>query len=99
MTSRPSAAAPLLAVTAILLAFLGAYVGGYYVLGEETLWLCEVELPPDTPEAPPKLVVQPAAFERAYPQLWLMLIYQPAGQVETWLRGTEVEISCSDAAP
>jgi len=34
MTTRPSAAAPILAVLAILLALLGAYVGGYFWLGD-----------------------------------------------------------------
>ena len=34
MTSRPSTAAPILAVLAIVLATLGPYVGGYF-------WLCK----------------------------------------------------------
>jgi hypothetical protein len=34
MTSRPSTAAPILAVLAIVLVTLGAYVGGYFWLGE-----------------------------------------------------------------
>lgn len=37
MTSRPSIAAPILAVLAIVLVTLGAYVGGYFWLGEYTL--------------------------------------------------------------
>ena len=34
MTSRPSTAAPILAVLAVVLVTLGAYVGGYFWLGE-----------------------------------------------------------------
>lgn len=34
MTSRPSPAAPILAVLAIVLVTLGAYVGGYFWLGQ-----------------------------------------------------------------
>jgi hypothetical protein len=34
MTSRPSTAAPILAVLAIVLVTLGAYVGGYFWLGD-----------------------------------------------------------------
>jgi hypothetical protein len=34
MTSRPSTAAPILAVLAVALVTLGAYVGGYFWLGE-----------------------------------------------------------------
>jgi hypothetical protein len=40
MTSRPSTAAPILAVLAIVLVVLGAYVGGY-------LWLGDVEVSGD----------------------------------------------------
>jgi hypothetical protein len=36
MTSRPSTAAPILAVLAVVLVTLGAYVGGYFWLGEFT---------------------------------------------------------------
>ena len=34
MTARPSTAAPILAVLAIVLGTLGLYVGGYYAMGE-----------------------------------------------------------------
>ena len=34
MTSRPSTAAPILAVLAIVLVMLGAYVGGYFLAGD-----------------------------------------------------------------
>jgi hypothetical protein len=34
MTSRPSTAAPILAMLAIVLVMLGAYVGGYFWFGE-----------------------------------------------------------------
>jgi hypothetical protein len=33
MTCRPSTAAPMLAVLAVVLVMLGAYVGGYFWLG------------------------------------------------------------------
>jgi len=35
MTSRPSTAAPILTVLAIVLVTLGAYVGGYFWLGKK----------------------------------------------------------------
>ena len=38
MTARPSTAAPILAVLAIVLVTLGAYVGGYYRLGTKFTW-------------------------------------------------------------
>ena len=38
MTSRPSTAAPILAVLAIVLAMLGAYVGGYFLVGYRIDW-------------------------------------------------------------
>jgi hypothetical protein len=41
MTSRPSAAAPILASLAIVLAVLWAYVGGYFWLGDCLDWALE----------------------------------------------------------
>ena len=92
MTSRPSAAAPILAALAILAAFVGAYAGGYFLLGEQSIVLTEIELP-SAPDAPPNYSIQQTGIDRAYPQLWLMMIYQPAGRLEAWLSGSEVQIS------
>ena len=44
-TSRPSTAAPILAILAVVLVTLGAYVGGYFWLGEVSpgrIYLCRI---------------------------------------------------------
>jgi hypothetical protein len=43
MTSRPSTAAPILAVLAVVLVTLGAYVGGYLWLGDAIILSAHVE--------------------------------------------------------
>jgi len=72
MTSRPSTAAPILAVLAIVILPLGAYVGGYFALGKYVEWRTGAG--------------HLATVERNYPAAWLSTIYHPAAKVETWLR-------------
>ena len=78
MTSRPSIAAPVLAVLGILLITLGAYVGGYVWLGE----FDRVKII----GSPPKQY----AITRSYSHRWAREVFRPAGSVEAWLRSEEV---------
>lgn len=78
MTSRASTAAPILAALAIVLVTLGAYVGGYFFAGQTVDWRDETGDPT-------------LGIDRVYPA-WLAPIYQPAGKVESWVRGTPVDI-------
>ena len=74
MTSRPSTAAPILAVLAIVLLPLGAYVGGYYLscqYGEATL------------DGQP-------IIERGYRFTWQRNVFEPAARMEQWLVGRDV---------
>ena len=83
MTSGPSTAAPILAVLAVVLVTLGAYVGGYYWLGERYSIYTH-----DNFELPP------GRIERDYPHVWLRTIYLPAARVEAWLTGIDVGATC-----
>jgi len=78
MSSRPSTAAPILAVLAIALVMLGGiYVGGYLWLGEVT------EITFDE-------TYETAIVRSYYPHSWGPMVFQPAAKVESWLRGCEV---------
>ena len=44
MTSRPSTAAPILAVLVVVVAPLGLYVGGYFWLSNPSNWAPEIVL-------------------------------------------------------
>jgi hypothetical protein len=79
MTSRPSTAAPILAVLAIVLVMLGAYMGGYFWLGEYRTWT----------SARTNAVI----IERRYSQEWQRGIYRPVAYVESHLFGESVVIS------
>jgi hypothetical protein len=83
MPSRSSPVAPVLIALLILAIPLGAYVAGYYLLGERTDWFSTQTNAHET-------------IERSYPSLALMLIYQPAGKLESLLRRMEVEITLED---
>jgi hypothetical protein len=88
MTSRNSTAAPILAALAIVLLPLLAYLGGYFWLGaREDYYTGRFGFPGDAPPDP-KLVL----IERTYQQEWLKTIYLPAGKVETWARGIDVDV-------
>lgn len=73
-------AAVAFATVAILLVLFGAYVAGYFWLGERTVWL---EATP-TGDAP-------TCVTRAYSNPGLMLIYMPVSKVESWFCRMEVE--------
>ena len=75
MTTRPSTAAPILAVLAILLAMLAGYVGGYVWLGESS-WF----------ESPGRQRV----IVREYKYQWQVAIFLPAAWVEGLLRDADV---------
>lgn len=83
MTSRPSTAAPILAVLGIVLPFV-LYVSGYCWLSERRDFTWS-----DYPDG--SFEVQ-TCIVRRYPHQWLRAIYEPAGKVETCLVGTEVRI-------
>jgi hypothetical protein len=77
MTSRPSTAAPILVVLAIGLVMLGAYVGGYFWLGEAFGYFVGNS-------------DQPCEIERNYDYPWQQEIFQQAANVESWMRGMKV---------
>ena len=88
MTSRPSTAAPILAVLAIVLPLLlfGLYVGGYF-------WL---PVGAHYPAIPSQLqgsnhVPPGGLIARLYRHRWQKWIFQPAANTEGWLRGHDVE--------
>jgi len=75
MTARPSTAAPILAVLAVVLVTLGAYVGGY-------LWSGKVirgTLPPRTD-----------FVDRNYGHAWMVSLFRPAGWCEAKLTRRKV---------
>jgi hypothetical protein len=74
MTSRPSTA-PILAVLAVLLVTLGAYVGLYFYLGVRLF------APPGTD--PPQVL-------RFYSSAWMSDFFRPAAFVEAQIRGKRV---------
>jgi hypothetical protein len=66
-----------LAVFALLALILGAYVGGYFWLGE-----CDRFSVNNTPYC-----------QRLYGSDWLVALFTPAGQIETVLRGEIVDVT------
>ena len=76
MTSRPSAAAPILAALAIVLALLGGYVGAYLMLSERWELLAR------------KGGVE--GIERRFKQQWLCTLFVPAAWVEAKAVGLPV---------
>jgi hypothetical protein len=82
MTSRPSTAAPILAVLAVALVALGAYVGGYFWLGQ----LCQSPITVTSwlNDESPELL-------RVYPHQWQALMFWPVARIETWVRGESVK--------
>ena len=86
MTSRPSTAAPLLTVLAIVLATLGAYVGGYFWLATQSR---EAYTTTDYSDGTSSLT----DITRIFPHRWQAVLYRPASDVESWWRGIEVQVT------
>ena len=78
MTSRPSTAAPILAVLAVVLVTLGAYVGAYLGIGKSGFGVVS--------ETGERFIV------REFQYSWQAKTFRPAGHVEGWLRRIEVVI-------
>jgi hypothetical protein len=78
MTSRPSTAAPILAVLIVLAALLGLYVGGYFWLGRESRFYAGVGSHRVT---------------RLYRYEWASSMFAPAAYLESWLRGVHTRAS------
>ena len=83
MTERKHSAPAILTAVLVLMLLLGAYVAGYFWLGDydsgtndndETLYV-----------------------SRDYGQQWLAKLYSPAGKLESWLRRIEVTVSGPDS--
>ena len=83
MTSRPSTAAPILAVLAIMLLPLGAYVGGYYGLGEYSELRCEWEKP---------------ITHRIYRNAWCCHVFTPLAKAESKVSSREVRLLSDEPA-
>lgn len=89
MGSRPSTALPILTVLAIVLVTLGAYTGGYFWRSE--LWKSNGQMHQFSGDEVINLSV-PITWERDYRTQWEAAVFKPAGKVEGWLRGIEVEV-------
>jgi hypothetical protein len=85
MTSRPSTAAPILAVLAIVLVMLGAYVGGYFWLGEYDRW--------------PDPLSNNWEVARTFPNHGWSATFQPAGKLEAWIRSVPVFVQSAEDRP
>ena len=87
MTRRNSTAAPILAALAIMLLPLGAYVGGYFWLGDywEFNW--------GSVDSPPK---DHWTAWRTFPSARVMNVYAPMGTIESWVRGYDVDLCCEE---
>jgi hypothetical protein len=86
MTSRPSNAAPILAALAIVLAMMGAYVGGYFWLGEYD---------PTAEVGYANGVVEPLTL-RTYRHAGLALLFYPAAVAESLITGANVDTCAQD---
>ena len=90
MISRSSPAAPILAVLAVVLMLLGAYVAGYFWLGKlstRNLGIAVVNGVEYREMKPPC---------RDFNTRWQAALYAPLGKLESWLRGVDIEITSSD---
>jgi hypothetical protein len=80
---RSSAALPMLMALTLVVVLLGAYVVGYFLLSEKLVGVFVVKgtaiVPSDT-------------IHRGFGHPWLATLYQPAGDVESRLRGVPVRV-------
>jgi hypothetical protein len=88
MTARPPTAAPILAVLAIVLVMLGAYVGGYFLLGERSDMFISRNGRHISSEKHPGMVL--SHINRHYAYGWQATVFYPAAKMETWLGGVHV---------
>jgi hypothetical protein len=86
MSPRSSIAAPIVAAVAIVLLPLAVYVGGYFYLGVAQVWYFSGPVDPLSRGG-----LQ--AIHRTYRNKTLANLYEPAGKVEAWLRGINVEVA------
>ena len=84
MTSRPSTAAPILAMLAVVLVTLAAYVGGYFWLGVGYSVTATLHVGSD--------YLEQVRFRRKYPNRALPIVFWPLSKGESVLRGQEVEL-------
>jgi hypothetical protein len=78
MTSRPSPAAPILAVLAVVMVLLGAYVAGYLLLAQ-------------TSEA--EDLDGEESIARIYSQTWMPTFFYPGGWLEAKLTKRHVALN------
>ena len=86
MTSRSSTAAPILAVLAIVLVMLGAYVGGYFWLGRHICVLTPSWSVGDIPKV---------RHTRIYRHELQATVFKPAAQIESFLSGRKMNVQAS----
>jgi hypothetical protein len=81
-----------LAVLALIVVPLGAYVAGYFWLGERRYQVAGSWSSTTTVDSASagRIVM----IERRYTQQWLTRIYEPAGKVEGWFGDIEVLVWC-----
>jgi hypothetical protein len=87
MTSRPSTAAPILVMLVIVLTFVlfGAYVGGYFWLGEYCI-LQNIRYIGDAE------YLEPEHPGRKFNSPWLAILFTPMGRIESVFRGVDFEL-------
>lgn len=90
MTSRrPSTAAPVVTVLAVVLVTLGMYVGGYFWMGTRRVWISA------RVSSTGEQVLD--AVERTYPNQFFATLYRPAGWIEEQYIGINVLILDEDS--
>lgn len=80
MTSRPSTAAPILAVLAVVLVTLGGYVGEYFWLSDCRIYVSQSD----------------TEIIRSYPKDWMRVVFTPGGWLEAKTRRASVWIQWSE---
>ena len=81
----PSTVAPILAVLTIVLALLGAYMGGYFWLGEH----CVVQ---NISCVGDEGCLWPECTGRRFNSPWLATLFKPMSQIESFFRGVDFEV-------
>jgi hypothetical protein len=91
LTNCRSTAAPILAVLAIVLTLMlfGAYVGGYFWLGQS----CVVQNIRYIGDAE---YLEPECPGRKFHSPWVATLYKPMGRAESWYRGVDLQVISDD---